>query len=191
MRKNLALFTGIALIYASMPVQASETVTLEPDQKTYHFVSSYAVVINAPANLIWPQLLDLGSWMNEFEMDLISGDPGKEGAVYRLYPGQEFYTEITKAVPGELLVLANLPSTFQGELSTGIAVVSIHEIDSVTRVDLTMSRRYTWQGEGENPLLQTRQSQQFQENTRAMWQDRFLGRLRDLSEGRTNSGPQD
>jgi len=45
-----------------------------------------------------------------------------------------------------------------------------------------MSRRYTWEGTGDNPQKAVRESQEFNERARAMWEDRFLGRLRELAE---------
>ena len=163
------------------PLWAS-TLTVEPDEKTYHFVSHYRVVIDATATTVWKHLVNLGSWMYEFEMDSVSGDPGKEGEVLRLYATQDFYVQITRTVPNELLVIVNLPSTFRGESSTGVGVISLHEVSGHTTVDLTMIRRYTWQGDGINPMKRTRESQVFVESTRAMWQDRFLEKLRSLAE---------
>ena len=119
--------------------------------------------------------------MYDFEMSHVSGMWGEEGEVLRLYSGQDFFSQITSAVPNELLVVANLPSKFKGEYSTGIAVITLNETQGKTTVDLTISRRFTWQGEGINPMKSTRESPEFIKNTRTMW-DRFLEKLRALSE---------
>lgn len=171
----------LGLLY-SAELQASEAITHEPDGSSYQFVSHYRVTIDASAETVWNHLIDLGSWMFEFEMTHVSGTPGREGEIRRLYAGQDFLMQIIHAVPEELLVIANLPSTFKGEYSTGIGVMSLVAADGQTTVDLTMSRRYSWDAKDQNPMQQVRESPEFIENTRAMWEDRFLQRLRSLSE---------
>ncbi len=109
---------GFALAAAALlaaAARASETVTPEPDGSSYHFVAHYAVDVDASSSAVWDQLVDIGSWMYEFELAHESGLPGQEGEVRRLYPGQDFFVEITKVIPNELLVFANLPATSNGE----------------------------------------------------------------------------
>ncbi len=179
---RLALY---AAAIASIPsAVASETVTPEPDHSAYHFVSHFSVDIEASAEDVWPQLRDLGSWMYEFDLTLESGEAGEKGEVRRLYAGQDFFIQVTRIIPEKLLVFANLPSSFNGEHSTGVAIISITEAGGTSTVSLTMSRRYRWDGEGENPNMALRESDEFQERTRSMWQDRFLGRLKSLVESR-------
>ena len=174
-----AVAAAVAFVSAAM---ASETVTPEPDESSYHFVSHYSIEVSAPASAVWNQLVDVGSWMYEFELSLESGTPGQEGETRRLYSGQDFFIEITKVIPNELLVFANLPSSFDGEYSTGVAVITLSESSGITTVRLTMSRRYSWESAEPNPQRSMRESLEFRERTRAMWQERFLGRLRSLVE---------
>ena len=152
------------------------------DDNSYYFVSTHEVEVNSRASVIWPHLINLGSWMYEFELSHVSGPVGQAGEVLRLYPGQAFYIQILKAEVGTLLIMANLPSTFRGELSTGIGVMRLIETEEGTRVSLTMTRRYTSLEVGENSQKSSRESEAFQERTRAMWEDRFLNRLKTLSE---------
>jgi len=168
-----------------MPVHASDTITTEPDSEIYNYVSYYEVKIDAPAKDVWPVLKNLGSWMYEFEMSSVSGESGKEGEVLRLYPGQDFFVQVTKIVPSRLLVVANLPATFKGETSTGVGTIILHEHGEQSVVSMAMSRRYSWLGEGGNPMKATRQSSAFAEGTKVMWQDRFLGKLKTLAENTT------
>ncbi len=161
---------------------ASETVIFEPGSSAYHYVSHYSIDIEAPASAVWAQLILLESWMYEFDLTLESGEAAKEGAVRRLYTGQDFFIQTTKVVPNSLLVFANLPSRVNGEHSTGVATISLWDADETTTVHLTMSRRYRWEGTEPNPNLTMRRSSAFQERARAMWQDRFLGRLKKLVE---------
>ncbi len=174
---------ALAALTSPQSVLASESITDEPTSNAYYYSSHYSIEIDAPASTVWENLIDLGSWMYEFDMALESGTPGREGEVRRLYVGQDFFIETTKVIPNELLVFANLPASFNGESSTGIAVISLYEATGVTTVRLTMSRRYSWDSDEPNPMRSMRESAEFQERTRAMWEDRFLGRLRSLAEG--------
>lgn len=120
--------------------------------------------------------------MYEFDLSFESVAPGQEGEVRRLYSGQEFFIEITKIIPDELLVFANLPSKHNGEYSTGVAVITLSENDGITTVNLTMSRRFSWESAEPNPHRSVHESPEFHQHARAMWQDRFLGRLKSLVE---------
>ena len=173
----------ICLVFATSSLASSETLTPEPAGETYNFVTHYRVHIDAPKERVWPVLVNLKSWMYEFELSTITGEPGTEGQVLRLYSGQEFRIQVTKVIPNEMITIVNLPMTFKEEFVTGIGVMTLHETTNGTEVSLTMSRRYTWKGQGESPLRATRSSEKFQAQTRAMWQDRFLGRLKNLAEG--------
>lgn len=172
------------LMIASLPTagHAEGVLTSEPNPNSYHYVSHYAVRIDAPADVVWPHLRRLNEWMYEFELSQVAGTPGTEGEVRRLYAAEDFLIQVTHQIPDKLLVIANLPSRFEGEDSTGVAVITLNESDGSTIVDLTMSRRYTWRGEGDDPQRARRASAAFSEQSRAMWQDRFLGRLRSLAE---------
>ena len=79
-------------------------------------------------------------------------------------------------------MFANLPSETDGERATGVAVITLAEANATTTVRLTMSRRYAGSGTGSNPNRTMRESPEFQERTRAMWQGRFLARLKSLVE---------
>ena len=170
----LNLLSGIAV--------ASESLVDEPNSDSYNFVTHYSIEIDAPAASVWKHLIDLGSWMYDFEMKPVSGVDELEGKVLRLYEGQDFQVQITKAIPNKLLVISNLPVSMEGErLSSGISVTTLTETAGKTMVGLTMSRRYTWEGVGENHLKSRRQSKEFVANTRATW-TRFLLKLAELSE---------
>lgn len=157
-------------------------ITTEPDGRSYHYVSHYSVAIDAPAASVWQHLVQLRSWMYELELSHVSGTPGAEGEVLKLYPDQDFFIQVTRQIPDRLLVIANLPATFRDELGTGVGVITLNEAGGVTTVDLTMSRRYTWLAAGPDPNKAERASEAFNEATERMWQERFLGRLRALAE---------
>ncbi len=172
-----SLLIACALFLAASLAFASETLTDEPEGNSYNFVTHYSVEIDAPAKIVWKHLVDLGAWMYDFEMKPISGHDALEGRVLRLYEGQDFRVQITKVIPGKLLVITNLPSTMDGELlAGGTSVTTLTEHAGKTTVELTMSRRYVWNSRGENHLKTRRQSETFSKNTRATW-NRFLGKL--------------
>ncbi len=180
--------SALAIMLVAIDVHASESVSNEFGAEAYYFSSHYTVEISAPASAVWEQLIDLGSWMYEFEMSLESGSPGEEGEVRRLYAEQDFFIQTVKVVPNELLVFANLPATFNGEESTGVTVISLSEADGATTVRLTMTRRFSWTDTELNPMREMRESPEFQERTRAMWEDRFLDRLRSLVQSQEDGG---
>jgi len=179
---DVKILLALLMFSCAVPAVASDSIVTEPGGDSYSFVSHYRIQIEAPVEVVWSHLMDLGSWMYDFEMSHVSGTVGEEGEVLRLYPGQDFFSQITSIVPNELMVVANLPVAFKGEIATGVTVITLNGFQSHTTMDLTISRRFTWQAEGENPLKITRQSAEFVEHTRAMW-GRFLERLRTLSEG--------
>lgn len=150
---------------------------------SYHFVDRYQVVIDRPADEVWPQLLDFGSWMFDFDMEHVSGPYRGEGEVFRIYGGQDFFLEVVKLIPGRLIVVVNQPSSMQGEQSVGIAMLTLAETGGATLVSNFVSRQYDWTQDGPNPLRATRASDSFQATTRNQWQQHLL-RLRELVEAR-------
>ena len=181
-RSTIPGLLALLAAYWALPAFAGGTITPEPGDDSYRFDAHYRITIDAPVEVVWPQLMDLGSWMVDFAMSHVSGEAGKTGEVLRLYPEQDFLVQITSIVPNESLVVANLPVRFKGEFSTGTTVITLYGSEGRTTVDLTMSRRYTWEQEGENPFRALRSSPEFTENSSAMW-NRFLEQLRTLSEG--------
>jgi len=184
---SAALILGLFVI-GPTPRAASETLTVEPSGQAYNFVMHYRIVIEAPARDVWAVLIDFDSWMYEFELSAVSGTPGTPGQVLRLYEGQDFLIQVTSVEQSRMLSIVNLPLALNGEFSTGAGVFTLHEAGEVTEVSLTMSRRYAPSGEGFSELRETRQSREFQASTRAMWQDRFLVRLKAIAEGLRTDG---
>ncbi len=175
------LLTLLLLMFVLDRSHANISVTDEIDVNSYNFVSTNSVNISAKKGTVWKHLVNLKSWMYDFELSYYSGPRGEVGEVLRLYPEQDFFVQVTSKVPGDTLVFANLPSTFNGEYSTGVAVISLSSYQGKTSVNLVMSRRYTWIGEGENTMKAKRLTQKFIDQTNATW-SRFLERLRSLSE---------
>ena len=185
--RHNTLFIALSL-FASCLAQTgftAEQLTDEPDPRAYNYSSHHTITIAASAHQIWPQLTDLGAWMYDFEMSHVAGKPGEIGEVLRLYSGQDFLVQIIELVPNELMIMANLPSSFRGETSTGLGVINLRELEGntepTTEVRLNMIRRYVWTQSGPNPQKVTRQSEEFQNNTQALWA-RFLNRLKELAE---------
>ncbi len=180
----ILLFGVVVILLTPMnAVRASGDAGTSPRPSTdsYHVVFHHQIKIQKPAAIVWPHLIRQNSWI-DFDLIHVSGPRLQEGEVFRLYEGQEFYVQTIKLIPNELYVGVNLPSTFEGEDSTGIAVFSLTESDGKTVVTVTMSRQYFWVGDGPNPMRKIRESEQFRESTRALWEEKFLPRLRELAE---------
>jgi len=148
---------------------------------SYHFVATYEILIDRPPADVWPVVIDQASW-TDFAMIHESGPRNAEGEVLRLYPEQEFFIEIIELIPERMFVVANLPSTIDGEESVGIAMMTLADVDGKTLVTNFMARHYNWTGDGPNPLRARRASAEFREFNRAGWEDQLLPRLRDLVE---------
>ncbi len=184
MRSSLKFYMSLCLCCFSNSSFAYQTLTPEPDGQSYNFVMHYRVTVKATPEQVWPVLVDLKSWMYEFDLSSLSGAAAAPGQVLNLYEGQDFRIQITSVVPNQMLAMANLPLEFRGEYGTGIGVMTLHKNGATTEVSLTMSRRYTWRNETPNPNLKTRESTKFSKLSKAMWEDRFLARLKQLAERR-------
>jgi len=169
------------ILVASGRAYSGEFVTTEPNDASYQYVSNYKIEIDASPDTVWNHLIDLKSWMYEFEMSHVSGDPGQVGEVLRLYPNQNFLIQITGKVKNQVLTISNLPSTMGGEDSTGVGLITMDSIEGKTVVNLVMSRRYTWNGDGVNAMKMKRSSTEFQGGTAMTW-NKFLQKLKELSE---------
>lgn len=183
--------SAIRILIASSVLAAwgafAETVIIDSDlADSYHFVDTYEILIDRPPEVVWPYLLDVASWMYELSMIHESGPHSGENEVYRLYEGQDYFMEITKLIPGKLMVAVNLPSTTQAEESVGVGMFTLTEIDGKTLVSNVMSRHFAWKQESPNPLRAQRESEEFQKSTQATW-GKFLGRLRELAEGSSDA----
>lgn len=174
-------YTILLGFLASSHSVAEDFISQESAVNTYNFVSSYEIAINSPPGEVWKNLENLKSWMYAFELSHHSGNKGEVGEVLRLYPNQQFYIQVTGKVENKLLTIVNLPSSFNGEESTGVGVISLVPSGSETLVQLTMSRRYEWVGEGENTMKAKRESKEFQDSTAQMWGN-FLNKLKEISE---------
>jgi hypothetical protein len=148
----------------------------------YHYVDHYEILIDAPPVDVWPHLMDFRGWMYDFSMTHVSGPRGGEGEVLRLYGNDEYLLEVVKVIPNRLVVAVNLPSSVAGEESVGIGMFTLAEIEGGTLVTNWMSRQFTGADGAPNPLRARRASDEFKETTRAMWEDRFLPRLKELAE---------
>jgi hypothetical protein len=152
---------------------------------SYYFVDHYDIVIDRPANEIWPHLLDFGSWLAPATgkgMIHVSGPRHGEGEVFRLYNGENFFMQVTKIIPDKLLVGVNLPTAQQGESAlAGIVMVTLTGQGAKTVVSMFMSRQYSWFGKAPDPLRKVRGSERFAESRRAGF-EKSLQRLKTACE---------
>jgi hypothetical protein len=64
--------------------------TAKGDGSALHaaYASIAEIVIDAPASLVWPHVLDMGSWVDDFHFEHVSGEVNGEGAIQYLWPAQ-------------------------------------------------------------------------------------------------------
>ena len=113
----------------------------------------------------------------------VSGPRHREGEVYRLYRGQNFFMQITKIIPNKLIVGVNLPTTQRGEKAlAGTVMITLTGKGGKTVVSIFMVRQYSWFGEAPDPLRNVRESKRFAQSRRTSL-TKALDRLRKLCSG--------
>lgn len=178
---KLGLSLSLIFLLTGGQAPAAESMLESELADSYHYIDKYEILINAPAALIWPHLVDLGSWMNSFSMIHESGPVNGEGEILRLYEGEEFYLQIVKLIPQRMLVGVNLPSSIENEDSVGVVMITLAEFEEGTLASIFMSRQYDWPGPGDNPIKQRRETATFVEFNNTIYKG-FLERLKELSE---------
>lgn len=179
MRSVAPILLAISL---SSPLRAGVEPFSTEIGNSYYYSDHHEIVIERHAEDIWPHLRDLASWMYDFAMEHHSGPVSQDGEVLRLYEGQDYFFEVTKTIQNELLIGTNLPMTTpEGESSSGIAYITLTEVEGKTVVSVYMNRKYSWLGDGDNPSRTLRESSEFSESRNATF-GRFLARLKELAE---------
>lgn len=150
---------------------------------SYYFVDHYDIVIDRPADAVWPHMTDLASWLTPVAgkgMIHVAGPRHGEGEVFRLYRGQDFFLQITKIIPNKLIMGVNLPASQRGEKAVaGVVMMTLMSKGSKTVVSVFMSRQYSWFAKTPDPLRKVRESAQFAKSRRASFEE-ALERLKAL-----------
>lgn len=175
------LILALANVFAANSSMADSSMLESEFADSYHYVDHYEVMIDASPQEVWPHILDLRSWMHEFNMLHESGPPGSEGEILRLYEGQDFFLQVVKIIPERMILSVNLPSSIGGEDSVGVSMMTLAEVDGGTLVTNFMSRRYDGAGDAFTGLQERRNSDEYKEFNERMWTD-FLLRLKELVE---------
>ncbi|WP_299944215.1 hypothetical protein [uncultured Microbulbifer sp.] len=147
---------------------------------SYYYVDHFEIIIDKPANEVWPHVLEMGKWMPWMNQGNSKDSQISENDRVHLYG--EFYIEVVKIIPQKMILLANLPAVEEGEESQGVAMVSISESNGVTQVSMFMSRIYNWFEPEINYKRATRESVEFSNQRKSTFRDNFLGKLKQLSE---------
>ena len=123
----------------------AEPVILDSElASSYHFFDTYEVLIDAPPEDVWPDLLNARSWQYKFDLSHVSGPVNAEGEVLRIYEGEDFFMEISRIIPEKMIVSTLLPATMQDEDALGIGMLTLSEVDGKTLVSNFMARKYDW-----------------------------------------------
>ena len=77
------------------------------DRSAVELVTYNEIVINRPASEIWPHIINPEAWKQGAKLELVSGEQGKLGAIYRAFlpakPGETlFYSEDVELVPNQV-----------------------------------------------------------------------------------------
>ncbi len=77
------------------------------DRPALELVTYNEIVIDRSASVIWPHILDPEAWKQGAKLELVGGEQGKLGAIYRAFlpvkPGETlFYSEDVELVPNQV-----------------------------------------------------------------------------------------
>lgn len=172
----------LIVVLLSSPIHAGVEPFSTEIGNSYYYSDHHEIVIDRQADVIWPHLRNLASWMYDFSMEHYSGPSDQDVEILRLYEGQDYFFEVTKTIRNELLLGTNLPMTTpEGESTSGIAYITLTEVEGKTVVSVFMNRKYSWLGDVENSSRTLRESSVFSEGRKTTFR-RFLARLKELAE---------
>jgi hypothetical protein len=165
----------------------------------FHFgyASVAEIDIGAAAGRVWPELIDMKKWVEDFDFKIVSGTHGEEGELNYLWPAGAEGLHITAGprtsesaivlktltiVPNKLWYGVNPWRVRHGIGSTGANILTLTEIGAITRVTAIRSKEYICRSDAEREKLRSN-TLQYQPIAQARWTDKYLPRLKLLSEG--------
>ncbi len=148
---------------------------------SYYYVDFYEVSISATPAEIWPHLFAI----YQSTMSHHSGPVNQEGEIFKMYEEQNFFFEITKIIPNQLVMGVNLPSEMQGEESMGVSMFTLTKRGERTILSNFMSRRYDWFQPTPNHLMKTRQTREFRKS-RNINMNALMQRIKEAAEHQPN-----
>ncbi|MGH8186975.1 MAG: hypothetical protein ACREUC_10455, partial [Steroidobacteraceae bacterium] len=154
-------------------------------------VLNTSVVVDRPAEVVWPVLIDQRVWKSGIgALEHVGGDAGKEGELRFMTPanaGPEhgYLIETVRVVPAQQLVLKIYPRDRAAFI--GFAAFTLSESDGKTRVNYDVYVEYRMNGT--TPEQRTAFAKQMHEDTKARLQAENLA-LKKLVERAMNNGPQ-
>jgi hypothetical protein len=98
-------------------------------------ISSATTVIKRPTDVVWPILLDQASWMTEFRLETVEGEPNREGEVKKatsFEPHPEYHPFFFKTlllIPFRKFVYKAYTEKRSGKYGfTGIEALSLNDL---------------------------------------------------------------
>jgi hypothetical protein len=189
------------MITAATPAQASPAQGKD-DGTTSHagYVSIAEIVIDAPPNVVWPQVLDIGSWIYDFHFVSVAGEVGRAGETKHLWPVEvEILNGIASvaeqertldnatvlktiaAVPDKLWYGVNLPKAEGDARSNGVNLVVLTERDGKTLVTAIRSKESLCPSPASAQATQ-KHMYEYQPVAQHRWVHKYLPRLKELAE---------
>lgn len=122
------------------------------DDRPYdsHYLHAEAT-IDRPVEAVWPSALDIGSWMSDYRLETIAGEPGKAGFLQRVHPPgigetvpQPHYHlyGIAHIIPLKLIVLEVFPekggSYGKAEEKLSFDSIVLNDIGNVTTINMVV-----------------------------------------------------
>lgn len=147
----------------------------------YYYVDHFDIAIDRPIKDVWPHILAMSSWMPWMAGTDSESPTVSEGDRINLYG--DFYVEVVKVIPENMILIVNWPVAEGGEETQGIAMVTAKESGCRTLVSIFMSRIFYWFEGEENPQRMTKKSPDFVNSRRSTFKDNFLVQLKTLAEG--------
>jgi hypothetical protein len=107
------------------------------ERPAMELVTYNEIIIDRPASDIWPYIVAPAAWKQGAKQELVSGEPGKLGAIYRAFlpakPNETlFYSEDVELVPNQVRSIKIYPPA-QGAL-TGYSSWRLRAVGESTRV---------------------------------------------------------
>ncbi|PCJ27257.1 MAG: hypothetical protein COA96_03480 [SAR86 cluster bacterium] len=178
---SIVSITLICLIFPSRLLNAQISPVDIDLGDSYYYTDHFDITIGRSVSVVWPHILEMSSWMPWMAETNSTSSTVAEGDLIRLY--DDFYIEVAKIIPENMVLLVNLPNSQEGEATQGIAMVTIKEIDADNSVvSIFMSRIYYWFGENENQQRTTRESEEFSNSRQTTFKNNFLSQLKQLAE---------
>ena len=165
--------------------------TIDKKEVSADFSVNFVITIDRPASNVWPHLIKLGSWIEDFTWSHSSGEPNAAGEILHLHhesipikDRNESNALVVKAINIVPLHLSHhvnpLYMASDGSLHFGTNILTLHENNGKTEVNYYGSKSLKTSSMTEDQVRSHFQA--FNEDATQRWEKRYLPRLKELAE---------